>query len=73
MATLCQITLKEYKTAHPAFSGEESYKTTRKTCDRLKRKRKYEFDAASVQKWSVTVAAGKTKYYSNNLEEMCLR
>jgi len=68
-----KITLKEYKTAHPAFSGEESYKTTRKTCDRLKRKRKYEFDAASVQKWSVTVAAGKTKYYSNNLEEMCLR
>ena len=67
-----KTSLKAYKAAHPAFTGEEVYNQNRKACEKIKRKRKYEFDAACIQKWSCTVG-GARKYYSDNIDEMCLR
>ena len=80
------MTLKTYKEAHPAFSNEQSYRAITRRMSAasasvvavgrgqpIKRKRKkLEFDAASVQKWSITTTS-KQKFYSINMEEMCLR
>lgn len=67
-----KVSFKAYKAEHQAFSGQDLYRKNQRANEKIKRKRKYEFDAASIQKWSCTVR-GNRKYYSTNMDEMCLR